>query len=84
MTDLLYSNALPERFANVADVHEFMTRPSAALVADLEAVAGDIVILGAGGKMGPTLAQLARRAAPASPTSSTWPAASSARAAPSI
>jgi nucleoside-diphosphate-sugar epimerase len=65
MTDLLYPDALPARFANVADVHEFMTRPSAALVADLEAVAGDIAILGAGGKMGPTLAELARRAAPA-------------------
>jgi nucleoside-diphosphate-sugar epimerase len=64
MADLLYSNALPERFANVADVDEFMTRPSAALVADLAALEGDIAILGAGGKMGPSLARLARRAAP--------------------
>ena len=41
-----------------------MTRPPAALVRDLESVEGDILILGVGGKMGPTLARLARRAAP--------------------
>ena len=65
MADLLYSNALPERFANVADVDEFITRPSAPLVADLAALDGDIAVLGVGGKMGPSLARLARRAAPA-------------------
>ena len=42
-----------------------MTTPSAALVADLGRVPGDLVVLGAGGKMGPTLARLAKRAAPA-------------------
>jgi len=42
-----------------------MTEPSAALVADLERAPGDIMVLGVGGKMGPTLARLAKRAAPA-------------------
>jgi len=41
-----------------------LSTPSAALIDDLRAVDGDIVILGAGGKMGPSLACLARRAAP--------------------
>ena len=55
---------LPTGFADEAALEEFMTRPSAALVRDLEAVEGDILILGVGGKMGPTLARLARRAVP--------------------
>ena len=41
-----------------------MTEPSEALVGDLSAVGGDIMILGASGKMGPTLARLAKRAVP--------------------
>jgi nucleoside-diphosphate-sugar epimerase len=41
-----------------------MTTPDAALIDDLRSVPGDIMVLGAGGKMGPTLARLAKRAAP--------------------
>ena len=41
-----------------------MTAPSDALVADLAKTPGDIIVLGVGGKMGPTLARLAKRAAP--------------------
>ena len=54
---------LPAGFADEAALEEFMTRPSAALVRDLATVEGDILILGVGGKMGPTLARLAKRAA---------------------
>ena len=43
-----------------------MTVPSAALVADLARAPGDILVLGVGGKMGPTLARMAKRAAPGS------------------
>ena len=57
--------SLPERFADVAALEDFMTVPGEALVADLARVEGDIVILGVGGKMGPTLARMAKRAAPA-------------------
>lgn len=58
------STALPDRFDDVEHLEEFMTAPSPALVNDLENVSGDLIILGVGGKMGPSLARLARRAAP--------------------
>jgi len=41
-----------------------MTRPSSALAADLARAPGDLLILGVGGKMGPTLARMAKRAVP--------------------
>jgi len=56
--------ALPDRFHDVAHLDEVMTTPSAALTAELRALPGDLVVLGVGGKIGPTLARLARRAAP--------------------
>ena len=56
--------ALPDRFADVEALEDFMTAPSPALVRDLEGLAGDIMVLGVGGKMGPTLARMAKRAAP--------------------
>jgi len=52
-------------FGDVAALEEFMTRPSPALAADFARAPGDILILGVGGKMGPTLARMAKRAAPA-------------------
>lgn len=39
-----------------------MLQPSEALVADMAALEGDILILGVGGKIGPSLARLARQA----------------------
>jgi nucleoside-diphosphate-sugar epimerase len=65
VTELLDPERLPDRFASVDALEEFMTRPSQALIDDLAAVPGDIAVLGVGGKMGPTLARLAKRAAPA-------------------
>ena len=56
--------ALPRRVEDVATLEELLARPSEALVADLARLDGDILVLGAGGKMGPTLAWMARRAAP--------------------
>jgi nucleoside-diphosphate-sugar epimerase len=64
MTAVLHPGALPERFDSVAALEEFMITPSQALIDDLAAVDGDIMVLGVGGKMGPTLAGLAKRAAP--------------------
>lgn len=55
---------VPARFADVEALEEFMTAPSPALEADLARAPGDLMVLGVGGKMGPTLARLARRAAP--------------------
>src|SRR5688572_8282537 len=54
-----------QRFADVDELEQFMTRPTPQLEADLAAADGDILVLGVGGKMGPTLVRLAKRAAPA-------------------
>ena len=56
--------ARPRAFDTVEALEEFMTEPSPELVADLVNAPGDILILGVAGKMGPTLARLATRAAP--------------------
>jgi nucleoside-diphosphate-sugar epimerase len=56
--------ALPDRFRDVEHLEEVMTAPSSALIADMAQLQGDLVILGVGGKIGPTLARLAKRAAP--------------------
>ncbi len=44
---------------------DLLTTPQSGLVQDISRIEGDIMILGAGGKMGPSLAILARRAAQA-------------------
>ena len=58
------SPALPDRFRDVDHLEEVMTMPSAPLIAALDDLQGDILVLGVGGKIGPSLAQLAKRAAP--------------------
>jgi nucleoside-diphosphate-sugar epimerase len=55
---------LPDRFESVEQLDDFLAAPSQALVEDLASLDGDILILGVAGKMGPTLARLARNAAP--------------------
>ncbi len=64
MSERLNPARLPERFEDVEALEEFMTRPSRVLVDDLARLDGDLLVLGVGGKMGPTLARLAKRAAP--------------------
>lgn len=61
---LLDGSSLPERFNSPEELDAFIAQPSQALVDDLAETEGDIMILGASGKMGPTLARLARNAAP--------------------
>jgi nucleoside-diphosphate-sugar epimerase len=46
---------------NETELDERLSRPAPELTRDLAALEGDLVILGAGGKMGPSLAMLARR-----------------------
>ena len=58
------TDRLPDSFRDVAHLEEVMTTPSAILTAEFGALAGDLMILGVGGKIGPTLARLAKRAAP--------------------
>ena len=51
---------MPSRFEDEAALEDFMTDPSSALTRDLSAIDGDITILGASGKMRPTLAYAIR------------------------
>ncbi|WP_282162461.1 NAD-dependent epimerase/dehydratase family protein [Ulvibacterium marinum] len=46
----------------IAELEEKLSRPSKRLISDMAKIEGDIMILGLGGKMGPTLAKLAKRA----------------------
>lgn len=57
-------SALPDHVETVEDLDDLLSRPSPALVEDLARVEGDILVLGASGKVGPTLARMAKRAAP--------------------
>jgi nucleoside-diphosphate-sugar epimerase len=79
---LLTRENLPSTIADIADLDELLCRPSQALIDDLAKVDGDIMILGVAGKMGPTLAGLAKAALPgrrvigvarfSDPTAKTW------------
>lgn len=57
--------SLLEAPASVDALEERLSRPRAQTIEVLRASPGDVVVLGAGGKMGPTLARMARRAATA-------------------
>jgi len=54
-------NTLPARFETVDALEDFMTRSAPELERDLAGI-DEIMVLGVGGKMGPTLARMARRA----------------------
>ena len=56
--------ALPDRIENEEHLEDLMSEPTPELVEDLKQVDGDIMVLGVGGKVGPTLARMAKRAAP--------------------
>ncbi len=47
---------------NLEKKYQSLLAPSEALVEDMKAIEGDIILLGVGGKMGPALARLAREA----------------------
>src|SRR4051794_8792123 len=61
---LLARQTLPKTIPDVAALDDLLCRPTQALIDDLRKVEGDIMILGVAGKMGPTLAGLAKAAAP--------------------
>ena len=48
---------------SLEELESELTTPSAALIGDFSSLDGDIMVLGAGGKMGPTLCRLAAKAA---------------------
>ena len=56
---------LPTRIDTIETLENLLSEPTSALVDATRGSAGDLIVLGAGGKMGPTLARMARRAADA-------------------
>ena len=63
MTDTAFS--LPEAIGTVEELEELLSRPSQATIRALGQVEGNLLVLGVAGKMGPTLARMARRASDA-------------------
>src|SRR6201994_3147294 len=61
---LLTRDTLPKTIPDIAALDDLLCRPSQALIDDLSKADGDIMILGVAGKMGPTLAGLAKAALP--------------------
>ena len=55
---------LPKRFRDEAHLEKFLSTPTRGLVEDFAKLDGDILVLGVAGKVGPTLAMMAKRAAP--------------------
>jgi len=55
---------LPAGFQSVVELENFLSEPPPEVIGDLARVRGDILVLGVAGKMGPTLARMAKRAAP--------------------
>jgi nucleoside-diphosphate-sugar epimerase len=53
---------------SIAELEDRLSRPRPALVDDLRALDGDLLVLGAGGKLGPSLVRLALRAVAAAGT----------------
>lgn len=64
MLDGNHLSDLPERIEDEEMLEEVMSRPPSWLCDRLRQLDGDIMVLGVGGKVGPTLARMAKRAAP--------------------
>ena len=64
MNHTLEEALLPARFRDEAHLEDFLATPTHGLVADFAKLDGDIMVLGVAGKVGPTLAMMAKRAAP--------------------
>ena len=60
----LYLDSMPDRIENLEELEELLSRPGDDVVEDMARVEGGLLILGGSGKVGPTLARMARRAAP--------------------
>jgi len=61
---VLDRNQLPDHFNDETHLEDFMSLPTPELVADMEKLEGDVIILGVGGKLGVTMARQLKRAAP--------------------
>jgi nucleoside-diphosphate-sugar epimerase len=56
------TNSLPDTVCDSAHLDELLSEPNAGVIETLRRLEGDLLILGVGGKMGPSLARMARRA----------------------
>lgn len=56
------TTALPQFIRDVEQLESLLSEPSAQTIRAMKELDGDIVVLGAGGKIGPTLARMAKRA----------------------
>jgi nucleoside-diphosphate-sugar epimerase len=54
--------ALPSAIRDIDHLEELLSEPSAAAIEAMGRLDGDLIVLGVAGKMGPTLARMARRA----------------------
>lgn len=64
MSEFLTFQSLPDLIRSEEELEELVSRPTQGLVEDLAEVEGDIIVLGVAGKVGPSLARMAKRAAP--------------------
>jgi hypothetical protein len=55
-------NMLPDTIPDIDTLETLLSEPPASLVETMKTLEGDVVILGVAGKMGPTLARMAKRA----------------------
>src|SRR5688500_19345449 len=54
-------SALPERIESVDQLEDLLSDPTPAAVRAMGNMKGDLIVLGVAGKMGPTLARMAKR-----------------------
>jgi len=64
VSELLNFETLPALIKTEDELEELVSRPTQGLVDDLANLEGDIIVLGVAGKVGPSLARMAKRAAP--------------------
>jgi hypothetical protein len=57
--------SLPEKIEGIEQLDELLSRPTPEVIAMIGRLEGDLIILGVGGKIGPSLARMARRASDA-------------------
>ncbi len=65
MNDPQNLEPLPEEIQDAETLEELLSRPTPAAVRAMGRIEGDLLVLGVAGKMGPTLARMARRASEA-------------------
>lgn len=62
--EILTPSIFPDTFRDVEHLEDFMSIPTQGVIDDLNSLEGDIMILGVGGKIGVTMARMAKKAAP--------------------